>query len=141
MKVICLMNFLWWKCFFTPENEKLFIFQLEFYIFSYLKAIWLSLLTRFMLSVTSVSTLVFIAPFVPVLLLLPLTIKLVCFINLRAFGDNRKRNVRGTVCSWDCSVANVSSGHILCINLIPSLTVDRLCILSSDCSTVQKYQR
>lgn len=99
--------------------------------------IWL---TRFRPSTTSASTIDFTFPFellfVP--LLLPCIIKLVCLINFRAFGDSLKRSERGTVgWCWDGSLFDkFISGHILWISLIPSLTVDRLCILSSACSAV-----
>lgn len=96
-------------------------------------------LTRFKPSTTSASTIDFTLPFelLFVLLLLPCIIKLVCLINFLALGDRRKRSERGTVGSWDGSLFDkFISGHILWISLIPSLTVDRLCILSSACSAV-----
>ena len=94
------------------------------------------LLTRFKLSTTSASTIDFTFPFelLFVLLLLPCIIKLVCLINFRALGESRNRRERGTVgcCVEDGSIFDkFASGHILWISLIPSLTVDRLCILSS----------
>lgn len=104
------------------------------------------LLTRLRLSTTSASTIDFTFPLellfvVP--LLLPCIIKLVCLINFRAFGDSRKRSERGTV-GWWVGISlfdKFISGHILWISLIPSLTVDRLCILSSACSAVGTVNR
>lgn len=99
-----------------------------------------SILTLFRLSTTSASTIDFTFPFellFVLLLLLPCIIKLVCLINFRAFGDSLRRSERGTVGCWDGSLFDkFISGHILWISLIPSLTVDRLCILSSACSGV-----
>lgn len=112
---------------------------LSIFVFLTLQLKLVNRLTLFASSDTSASVLIEVN--VPLelfeALLLPWIIKLVCFINFLAFGESRKRSERGTDGSCDDSLFDkFVSGHILCNSLIPSLTVERLWILSSFWSIV-----